>query len=219
MIRRTLPGAALVVLVLAAVPQAGGWGVITVRSLPDSVEAGKPLSLAFTVSPHGTDRARGLRGSVEAVAGSQRVSAAFTEPAEPGLYQASIVLPRAADWVITINAGYRLTLLPVTAVEPGAAVPALTASERGRRLFVAKGCVTCHQNSLATGNQSVGVGPALIAGKYQAEFLARMLTDPAANIPPRAESPVRMPNLQLDQREISSLVAFINTTAATTAAR
>jgi hypothetical protein len=46
-----------------------------------------------------------------------------------------------------------------------------------------------------------------------------MLADPAANIPPRAESPVRMPNLHLEPQEIASLVAFIDSGALTTAAR
>jgi hypothetical protein len=55
--------------------------------------------------------------------------------------------------------------------------------------------------------------------KYQPEFLARMLADPAANIPPRPESPVRMPNLGLDQQEIASLVAFIDSGVRTAAIR
>lgn len=220
MIPRTLPGLVLVAGLTAATTYAGGWGVITLRHLPDVAEVGKPVPLAFTVMPHGRVRAPGLSASVEAVSGEQRISAAASESTEPGLYRASIVLPRAGQWVLTIKAGYQLTLLPLTAVEPGTSHPvSITPVERGKRLFVAKGCVTCHQTSLSTANQSVNVGPMLVANKYQPEFLARMLADPAANIPPRPESPVRMPNLQLQQPEITSLVAFINSGTLTTAAR
>jgi cytochrome c551/c552 len=219
MIRRTLPAMVLGVTLMSVTAGAGGWGVITLRHLPDFVEVGKPLSLAFTVMPHGQQRATGLSGNVEAVSGSQRVSAAITEGQERGLYEATVVLPKAGDWTLTVNAGYRLTLLPIKAIESGSNHAALTAAERGRRLFVAKGCVTCHQNSLATGNPAVNVGPALVADKYQPEFLARMLADPKANIPPRPESPVRMPDLGLQQQEIASLVAFINAGARTAATR
>jgi cytochrome c551/c552 len=220
MIRRMLPGVIGLAALMTVTANAGGWGVITVKHLPDFVEVGRPLPLAFTVMPHGKMRAPGLTGTVEAVSGTQRVSVAFSEGKERGLYQASLALPRAGDWVVTINAGYRLTLLPIKAVEPGAGpANALTTAERGQRLFVAKGCVTCHQNGLATANMAVNVGPALVPHKYQAEFLARMLADPAANIPPRPESPVRMPDLGLEQQEITSLVAFINAGVRTAAIR
>ena len=171
MIRRILPGVAGLAALMTVTANAGGWGVITVKHLPDFVEVGRPLPLAFTVMPHGKMRAPGLTGTVEAVSGTRRVSTAFSESKQSGLYQSSIALPAAGDWVVTINAGYRLTLLPIKAVEPGAGpANALTTAERGQRLFVAKGCVTCHQNNLATANMSVNVGPVLVPHKYQPEF-------------------------------------------------
>jgi cytochrome c551/c552 len=113
---------------------------------------------------------------------------------------------------MTITTGYKLTLLPLRVVESGSQPQTvMSAAERGRALFVAKGCVTCHQNNLKTSNQEMNVGPALLPQKYQPDYLARMLADPASLIPPRPESPVRMPNLHLEQQEIASLVAFINT--------
>jgi mono/diheme cytochrome c family protein len=219
MIRRTLPVVVLAGLMVATA-SAGGWGVVTIKTLPDFAEVGKPVPLAFTVLGHGVTPATRLQGAVEAVSGTQRVSAPISEGRDPGLYHASVVLPRAGEWILTIRAGYRLTLLPLTVVEPGTRpAAAITAVDRGRKLFVAKGCVTCHQNSLGTENISANVGPALVPRKYQPEFLTRMLADPAANIPPRAESPVRMPNLHLEPQEIASLVAFIDSGALTTAAR
>ncbi|MGH9308658.1 MAG: hypothetical protein ACRD1U_04745 [Vicinamibacterales bacterium] len=52
---------------------------------------------------------------------------------------------------------------------------------------------------------------------YQAEFLARILADPAGTLPPPREAMVRMPNLDLRPGEIASLVAFINGQAVTAA--
>jgi hypothetical protein len=215
MIRRALLGC-IVAAGLTVTIDAGGWGVITLKNLPDFAEAGRPVPLTFTVKGHGVAPASGLRPSIDAVSGKERVSASAWAGAAPGEYQASVVFPRPGQWVLTIQAGYRVTLLPLEVVAAGArpATP-MSPAARGRALFVAKGCVTCHVNHLDTSNTSVNLGPALLPQKYQPEFLARMLADPAALIPPRRESPVRMPNLHLDQTEIASLVAFINSGAVT----
>ena len=220
MIRRTLPGLALMAGLGAVTLQAGGWGVITVQDFPDYARVGRALPLQFTVMPHGQQRAKGLQGSVDAVSGRARISAAFSETSEAGLYQTSLVLPAPGAWVVTINAGYKVTLPAIEALgSDHDSAPPLPAAERGRRLFVAKGCATCHQHTLTTPNVSVNIGPALVAHKFQPDFLARMLADPVANIPPRPESPVRMPNLHLKQPEIASLVAFINAGPSAAAAR
>jgi mono/diheme cytochrome c family protein len=148
------------------------------------------------------------------------VRVASTAAAEAGRYEARLQVPHAGDWVVTIDSGFgvnsRLALLPIAAVaskQDGAAV--LAGSELGRRLFVAKGCVTCHQNSAGSGNTSIGIGPALVPQKYQAGFLARILADPAGVLPRRDGQPAQMPNLGLQPQEIDSLVAFINTPAVT----
>jgi hypothetical protein len=220
MIRRFLLGGVVVTAGLVSVTvHAGGWGVITVKTLPDYFEVGRPTQIAFSVKGHGQTLAPGLKGSVEAVSGGAQIVTPIEPGNDAGHYHATLVLPREGDWVLTINAGYRVTLLPVRAVGVGVAPPTVTAEERGRRLFVAKGCVTCHQNDLDTGNPSSTVGPVLVAGKYQPAFLSRMLADPAALIPPRPESYVRMPDLQLDAQEIASLVAFIDAPRATAARR
>jgi cytochrome c2 len=115
--------------------------------------------------------------------------------------------------VITINSGFidsRLTLLPITAVEPGVGVPPLSAIELGQQLFVAKGCVTCHPNNLSASNVSLTVGPQLVPQKYQDEHLTRILANPAATLPRRTEFAV-MPDLNLKPEEIAALVAFLNT--------
>jgi mono/diheme cytochrome c family protein len=215
MIRRTLGLVLIVVGMVGGTPSAGGWAVVSVDTLPHVFEAGVPFALTFSVRQHGVQLVGGLSPTVEAVSGSTVLRSTATGTSESGRYQARLELPQAGDWTITIDSGFgansRLKLLPIAAVRPPANAAAVAPSpELGRRLFVAKGCVTCHQNSAGSGNMSIGIGPALIPQKYQAAFLARILADPAGTLPHRDGQPAQMPNLGLRPAEIDSLVAFIN---------
>jgi len=86
---------------------------------------------------------------------------------------------------------------------------ALADAERGRRLFVAKGCVTCHLHR-AVNETSIAAGPELTGRRFAPEYLARFLADPAAVIPP-ASGAFGMPNLHLKPTEIAARTAFLNT--------
>jgi mono/diheme cytochrome c family protein len=224
-LRRSLLGTVIgAMAVAAATVHAGGWAVITLDNLPDSLVVGKPAALAFVVRQHGMTPLGGLHPVVEAVLGNERVTAPALASQQSGHYTAMLTVPRAGDWVITIQSGFgqsRITLLPTSAVLPSAAgdtqvASKLSAAERGQRLFLAKGCVTCHQNTLGTANQSIGIAPALVPQKYQPDFLARILADPAGTLPPaRGQVGTAMPNLNLQPQEIASLVAFINSARVT----
>jgi len=104
--------------------------------------------------------------------------------------------------------------VPITAVEPGAAPSrALSDADRGMRLFVAKGCVTCHTLEETNAWSSISVGPTLTGRRYVADVLATFLADPERSpLARNTQSDVRMPNLGLKEREIAALVAFINST-------
>jgi hypothetical protein len=185
----------------------GGWAVTTVEDLPDYAVAGQPISLAFTVRQHGIKPMDGLRPRVEARAGELTTTAAAMSARMGGQYSTTITLPRPGDWTITIHSGFgrdKTTLMPVRAVAPGSRVlPSLTDAERGRRLFVAKGCVTCHVD--------VRVGPDLTGKRYPAEYLTQVLKDPQRVLPARSGVfPVRMPDLNLKPREIAALVTYLN---------
>lgn len=197
----------------AATISAGGWAVITVDALPDRIEAGRAVTFAFTVRQHGHNPLGGLTARVEAGAGSQRISANANAGRNAGQYIASLTFPRAGDWSITVHSGFmtsKLTLLPLTVVDAGGPLQAsVSATEKGRQLFVAKGCVTCHVSDVTSPNESLKLAPALIPKKYQDEFLARILANPAATLPTPRDA-AQMPNLGLDQPEIAALVAFIN---------
>jgi cytochrome c551/c552 len=203
--------------VLTATLSAGGWAVITVKQLPSRIEAGKPVSLAYTVRQHGLTLLPGLPGSISAVAGATKIAADATGGGSDGEYAASLTFPRAGEWVVTIRSGFPgsdLTLLPLAVVEPGAEMVRPATASLGRQLFVAKGCVACHANDLSSANRSMAIGPKLIAHKYQDDFLAKVLMNPAGTLPPRNDF-VQMPNLALAPDEVAALVAFINAPAAT----
>jgi cytochrome c len=190
----------------------GGWAVITVEDLPDQVVAGQPVTLDFTVRQHGRTLLSDLNARVVAEAGADRVSTAAQPGASAGQYRATVTLPHAGAWSITIYSGFgnnNVTLMPLPAVGPGRTVAALTAAERGRRLFVAKGCLTCHVHPDVSESGVVKVGPDLTGRRFTGDYLQRFLADP--NIATtRGPGGFEMPNLNLAPREITALAAFIN---------
>jgi cytochrome c2 len=181
---------------------AGGWAVITVDDLPDTVEAGKPVALTYTVRQHGVEPLDRLRGGIEATSGRATARGTVTEGKQRGRYTASLALPTAGEWTVTIKSGFgnsNVTLLPITVVGTGASLTrTVSDSDRGERLFVAKGCVTCHVQ--------IQVGPKLDGKRFDAAYLTGYLANPT---PPLPGKPA-MPNLGLEKREIASLVAYLN---------
>ena len=194
----------------------GGWAVVTVDDLPDYVVAGQPVRLSFVVRQHGMTPLAGLQPSVEAKFGDANVSVSAIPDTGAGRYVATLNLPRPGDWTVTIHSGFRVsetTLPPLRTVNASTSAPrVLSDVERGRRLFIAKGCFMCHVNTEVTSAPSVRVGPDLTGRRYPAEQLAEFLAHPESvqlTQLPRT-GPFRMPTLGLKEREIASLVAMIN---------
>ena len=190
----------------------GGWAVVTVEDLPEYVTAGKPVEIVFNVRQHGMELLGGLRPVVIAKDGKSDVQASAVTTMKSGRYSATLVVPRAGDWTVTINSGFmntKATLAPIPAIAAGAAPPqALAAAERGERLFVAKGCVSCHVHGAVEGSGWIKAGPDLTPKRYQAEYLARYLADPSI-----ARTPGNMnimPKLELKPTEIAAITSFIN---------
>ena len=82
--------------------------------------------------------------------------------------------------------------------------------ELGQRLFVAKGCITCHVNTKVPNSYSYwSINPegATDLSNFSAspEILRIRMKDPSA-----AKSDTQMPQLNLSDAEIEALVAFIN---------
>jgi mono/diheme cytochrome c family protein len=209
--RLTMLGA-MIALVPIGATRFGGWAVITVDDLPDYAEAGKTVNLSYVVRQHGVTLLNGLSPTAEARSGSQVVRASVKPAGGDGHYNAQFVLPSAGAWTITIHSGFmrsEVTLLPFEVVAPNSTPIRIMASvERGRRLFVAKGCVTCHVRDDVPGSGVIAVGPDLSGKRFAPQYLASFLADPS--IKPPAANGARMPKLDLRSPEIASLTAFIN---------
>jgi mono/diheme cytochrome c family protein len=211
MLRTLLHSRVAIAAALAALPVThGGWAVVTVQDLPEAVVVGRPTTLTYTVRQHGRTLLTGLRGRVTAEHGGLRVEVPAPPGESDGQYRATLTLTQAGAWTVTIHSGFGpsdLTLLPLPAVSAGVTAPVVARAEVGRRLFVAKGCVTCHRHDAVPNSGRVDVGPNLTVLRLDATFLSRFLADPGI-LPPDVRGQ-QMPDLGLAPSEIAALVAFI----------
>ncbi|HEY0304334.1 MAG TPA: cytochrome c [Longimicrobiales bacterium] len=198
----------------------GGWAVTTVENLPDQLVAGTPYNLTFSVKQHGVEPLDDLSPYVELKSGRNETVARAVRTNKSGFYTATLNVPTAGDWSATIQTSFgksHIKLLPITAVAKGAQTAVnFSQPERGQRLFAAKGCVVCHQHTKVDGAGMVEFGPDLTEKRFNAGYLRQFLADPSIK-PPTANK--RMPKLNLNEREITALVAFINGDAGTRAAK
>ena len=182
---------------------AGGWAVVTVENPPERLVVGAPYTLEYSVRQHGKELLNGLQGRVEARAGS-KVLRADARATGSGKYSASITVPSAGSWTITVHSGFgpsKTTLRPIAAAAAGAPVIAMSEQERGEHLFTAKGCVTCHVEMKV-------IPTDVRTNKYDEKFVKQLLANPGA-MPKRHSADVEMPNLNLKPAEITALVAYL----------
>lgn len=212
---RTRSYGALAVAVIAApliAAYAGGWATVSVENLPDYIVAGQPTNLTFAIRQHGENYLADLSPSIVATSGKDEFEARAVETNKPGFYTVTLRPPRAGDWTVTINSGFgksKLTLMPLAAVASNARPASFTHEERGQRLFAARSCVTCHVHARVPGSGYFSdVAPDLTARRFPAEYLQQFLADPT--VKPATPGRMRMPNPNLTEAEIGSLIAFIN---------
>ena len=98
---------------------------------------------------------------------------------------------------------------PKESFSKAASESSISQVELGERLFIAKGCITCHVNNKvehASEYLTINMGATNLT-KFSAspEVLRLRLKDPTL-----VKSDTKMPNLDLDTTEIEALVAFIN---------
>ncbi len=193
------------VVALPAISTAfGGWAVVTVENPPEHLVVGTPYELDYAVRQHGVELMSGLAGKIEARSGDRVVNADARQTAK-GKYRASLIVPSAGAWTITVNSGFgpsKTTMMPISAAAAGVPVVAMADAERGKHLFVAKGCTTCHVD--------MKVIPVDVrTNKYDVAFVKKLLADPKS-MPRRHGVDVEMPNLNLSTTEISALSAYLS---------
>jgi hypothetical protein len=97
-------------------------------------------------------------------------------------------------------------------IRAGQPIPTLAAVDRGRSLFVAKGCGTCHLNGdvpeFAREDRSYKIGPELTGRRLEAGYVRQRLTNPSS-LPPIGTGDLRMPNLGLAPAEVEALVTLL----------
>lgn len=206
----------------------GGWPVVSVENPPEYLEAGASYKLEYTVRQHGVELLQGLQGSVMIEPRGSGSGAAATATSQPagsrGRYSATFRVPEADRVSITVKSGFGgdgwgdLTLIAIPVVRAGQARPALAGAERGRQLFVAKGCGTCHVNGdipewTQLNRPSGKVGPELTGRRLEAAYLRQRLTDPSS-LPKIGTGNIRMPNLNLAAAEVDALVALLSGSSA-----
>jgi len=225
--KRLLGILALSGLLVAATPASfGGWATVTLLDVPEYLEVGRPTTLSFKIRQHGQtviwDREPSLvlpsDGLLSRVFGRDQVRARKSEAW--GVYEATITPETVGELPITIDLdlfGLQVALLPFRVVAPGAAPALLSDHERGRQLFVAKGCVSCHAKMDDDQNASfryLDFGPSLVGRTFPEEYLTMKMQNPAEGRTASGAA-VTMPKLELDTREIDRLVRYLNAIGAT----
>jgi mono/diheme cytochrome c family protein len=207
---------ALLVAVAAPLMAAymGGWATITVENLPDAIVAGQPTNLTFSVRQHGQNLLSGLKPTIRGVSGKNEFAARAVETNKAGFYTVTLNPAQTGDWTFTIRSGFnndaaegRLKLMPIAAVSSNGRAVTFTHEQRGQRLFVAKGCVSCHTAKSIEPIETRVARIDLAGRQLPAGYLEQFLKDPS--VKKSWADDWRMPNLDLEPAEIRALVAFL----------
>lgn len=210
--RLTLGAAGLAALVVtAAAVGFGGWAVVSVENPPEYLVAGRATEIRFVVKQHAVSLLKDLSPTVVARSGMVKVEARAARAGDG--YRAELTVPKAGEWRVEIESGFGNSkgfLLPLRAYEAIDRLPAaLSDPDRGRLLFAARGCVTCHvHRDVDLQGQMQDFGPELTTKRFAATYLAQFLADPS--IKPAENGKPQMPNPGLSRSDIAPLIAFIN---------
>jgi len=193
-------------ILVAGLSAMGGWAVVTVKGVPEYFVAGQQYTIEFQVRQHGRTLLNGLQPELLLGVGSGRKE---TIPAVPqpaaGTYAATFTAPSTGPILLTIKSDWgssELNLLPQIVVAAGTTRPAMATADRGRMLFVAKGCTICHVGADATDdNNHLKVGPDLGGGRLTRQSVMQKIKNPASQI---------MPDLGLSDTEATAIAVFLS---------
>ncbi|HXO85092.1 MAG TPA: cytochrome c [Gemmatimonadales bacterium] len=205
----------LVSVLAAGLTAMGGWAVVSVQDLPEHFVSGRSYTIEFKIRQHGRNllsdlepellvstsgpRLAGMLGG----ANEQRIPA---KALAAGTYAATFTAPATGPLYLTIKSSFgasNLRLYPVPVIAAGAAAPTMLAADRGRALFVAKGCNACHSNADLVDrpdNQQIKVGPELGGHRLARDNVIQKMKNPAS---------ANMPDLGLSDAEVAAIATFL----------
>jgi mono/diheme cytochrome c family protein len=201
----------------------GGWSILTVHDLPTSLEVGRATTLTFSLRQHGEEMMAGRAPVVHLRTGNlitgKREEIRAERTRTPGVYRASFTPSEAGDVRVSVDTeyhGWTVRLLPMQA---GARAVPQTAEQRGRALFVAKGCIGCHtktDDAALDDYQEMRVGPDLTNRNLPAAWLVQKITDPAS-LRSGARPATFMPQLEVTVAEAQAIASYLNARTVATA--
>ncbi len=199
-------------VLMAATPALrGGWAILTVHELPEQLVAGTPTTLTFSLRQHGEHLMAGRAPVVHIRSGGllgerQRVEAERTR--QPGVYRATFTPRGVGEAQVRVDTdfhGWTVDLLPIAV--------GTARGDRGRALFVAKGCIGCHTKSddaTLADYAEMRVGPDLTGRSYPTAWLVQKVTDPASIREGRAATGTVMPQLEVTAAEAMEIARYLN---------
>lgn len=199
---------------LAGLAAMGGWAVVTVQDLPEHFVAGRPYTIEFKIRQHGRHLLNDLEPELIVIASANEQRIRATARPGQGTYAATFTAPPAGPLNLTIKSGFgasNLRLYPAPVIAAGAMPPAMSPSDRGRVLFVAKGCNACHTNADLVDrpdNQQIKAGPELGGHRLARDYVIQKMKNPASET---------MPDLGLSDAEIAAIATFLTGGERTTA--
>jgi len=200
----------LVSVLAAGLVGMGGWAVVSIQELPDYFVAGRPYTIEFKIRQHGRHLLNDLEPALIVRSGSNEQRIAARAKSE-GTYAATFTAPAAGPLTLTIKSSFgasNLQLYPAPVIAAGARAPAISPVDRGRALFVAKGCNACHSNSDLVDrpdNQQIKVGPELGGRRLARDYVMQKMANPKSET---------MPDLGLSDAEISAIASFLTASGA-----
>lgn len=220
---------ALVGMLWPAAPAwAGGWVVVTIKTLPQAVRAGEAVAVVFIVRQHGQQPVHVDGQLVATRQGSgERVRFAAQRMKQEGHHLVVATFPSAGTWdwyfeptPFPPNGEFApLTVLPAEGASGGwwqwlrtllettqSANAKVSDAAQGRALFLAKGCASCHVHSEAQLEWSTELGPNLTDYPANPELVRLWLRN---GWDLTAGKQWRMPTLELSETEMDALIAFL----------
>jgi mono/diheme cytochrome c family protein len=205
----------LVSVLAAGFVTMGGWAVLTVQELPEYFVAGRPYTIEFKIRQHGRHLLSDLEPELIVSTSGPRLAGMFgganeqripAKARSAGTYAATFTAPTTGPLYLTIKSSFgasNLRLYPAPVIAAGAPAPTMLPADRGRTLFVAKGCNACHTNADLVDrpdNQQIKAGPELGGHRLTREYVIQKMKTPASE---------NMPDLGLSDAEVAAIATFL----------